>query len=190
MFCDPMEVLSEWRSFLPVVRVACGCEWRVLPCSSQVVAVKLHWFKRRTVPCVASVGECPGCVTPARPMIYLGCHLRKDGPTGPALSPQRVLELPVSAWAFVAQEAKAAGGLLSVSFRVYRHGGKRGRILCDEFDQSNVQGAETLSEREIVQALCRLWSIPSPRLGELDADWLTRVGVAISCEGHYRASKG
>lgn len=189
MFCDPDEVLGQWRAFLPVVRVGAGVEWQVRPCCSHVVAVKLHWYKRRTVPCVASVGECPACVSPARPMMYLGCHLLQTGPKGPAMSPQRVLELPVSAWAFVASEARAAGGLLSVSFRVYRHGGRRGRILCDQFERSNVQGAETLTEREVVAALCRLWSIPAPRVGELDSEWLTRVGVAISCEGHYRPGK-
>ena len=179
MFASEGEVVEQWRSFVPVVRV-CAAEWRVFPCCSSPVAVKLHWYKRRSVPCVASACACPACVTPPRPLLYLGCRIVTDRETLPV----RVLELPVSAWSVVKQQASACGGLLRFSFRVFRHGGKRGKVLVDQFEEA--EGLELLTVVEVVNALCRLWNVPAPRVGELDGEWLTRVGVAIACDGHYQ----
>lgn len=187
MFADPTELEQSWKSFLNVVRVKSGEEWRVWPCCSTPVAVRLHWWRRRTVPCVASVGTCPACSVPARPLIYLGVRLGRASSDGYQWSPVRVLELPLSAWVMVKVEALRCGGLLACSFRVRRHGGARGKVFADDYEQ--VIPGELLSEREVVNALCRLWGIPAPRVGEVDADWLCRVGVSISCEGHYKPGR-
>jgi hypothetical protein len=120
-------------------------------------------------------------VVPPRPLIFIGCRIVTDRET----LPPRILELPVSAWSVVKQHASAHGGLGRVSFRVFRHGGKRGRVLVDQFEQ--VEAKELISLDEMVAALCRLWDVPAPRAGELDASWLIRVGVSTACDGHYKA---
>jgi hypothetical protein len=189
MFCDVNEVLGQWRSFIPCVRVGAGREWSVRVCCSQPVGVRVHWFRRRTVPCVAAACACPACAVVSRPLVYLGAVLTADTPQGPQTSPPRILELPVQAFSYVVDFAKVKSVPLSaVSFRVLRHGGKRGRVLVDRLVFGEAE--EVLSEREIVQALCRLWAVPAPRVGEPDKDWLTRVGVALACDGHYSAAKG
>lgn len=181
MFASEEELVRCWKSFLPVERVRSE-QWDVWPCSSQAVAVSLHWFRGRSVPCVAAACACPACVTPARPLMFVGCQ--RLGPKAETLPP-RVLELPISAWTLVRKWADRQGGLLRVRFQVFRHGGRRGKVVVDSFGLQ--EGKELLSEFEVVSALCRLWNIPAPRVGELSAEWLTRVGVAISCDGHYKA---
>jgi len=189
MFADPQELLDSWQAFLPVVRCKAGEEWQVWPCCSSPVAVKVHWFRRRTVPCVAAVGTCPACVTPSRPLVFLGCALGRPGPNAMQWTPPRVLEVPVSAWAEIKCQMGKFASLAAMRFRVFRHGGRRGRVFVDQFEHT--EPIDGLSVREIVAALCRLWSVPAPRVGELDSEWLTRVGVSVSCDGHYSpSSKG
>lgn len=180
MFGCEEELVKCWKSIVPVDRVQSE-PLECLPCCSRVVAVSVHWYRRRTVPCVAAVGACVACVTPSRPLIFLGYQRDRGGL--PASAP-RILELPVSGWALVKQEAAKWGGLLSVGFRVMRNGGRRGKVIVDGFH--GCEGRELLSEFDITSALCRLWSVPAPRVGEVVSDWLTRVGTALVCDGHYK----
>lgn len=188
MFANLDEVFGQWSSFIPVVRVQAGVERYVRPCCASPVAVRLHWYRRRSVPCVSAVGVCPACVVPSRPFVYLGCQLERQDRVAVEVSPPRVLELPIGAWGAIALHVDSPGGLLGMRFRVQRFGGKRGRVVLDDFSEQVY--SPVLSVAEILGALCRLWAVPAPRVGEVDSDWLTRVGVALSNEGHYRPAKG
>lgn len=187
-WCDPEEVFQQWRSFVRVVRVASE-EHSYSVCSASAVAVRVHWYRRRTVPCVSAIGSCPACSVVARPQVFVGVQVLQSSKVtaGSCLSPASILELPVSAWGQIRQFVKSGSALCGVSFTAYRHGGKRGKVLVNNLDQQ--PGHVLLSEREMVCALCRLWQVPAPRVGETDSDWLTRVGVAVACDGHYRPEK-
>lgn len=182
------EEVASWRSYLRVVRVS-AIPVTVLPCCPQAVCARVHWYRGRTVPCVSAVGECVGCVTPARSLVFLGVRALEGGRGSEVVSRPGILEVPMAAWVGAESRIRACGGLLSSRCTVGRVGGKRGRVEFGCVERASAASEVVLEESQILAAVCRLWGVPDRRLGELDTDWLTRVGAAIMCDGHYRKGR-